>query len=102
MAWAVVKHTVLIAGHVALAVVAVTAIARQRETRRNELAVLRDEAVEVGIWRQDMERELAVRSALRQGVQAEDPYAIELLLRTRLGWTGGPAEQLPPPAPPQR
>ena len=99
MAWAFVKHSVLIAGHLALGAMAVLAIARQRDARQADLAGLRQEAVEISGWRQEMERELAVRGALRQGVQAEDPYAIELLLRTRLGWTGGPAEQRPPATP---
>jgi hypothetical protein len=99
MGWRVVKHGILIAAHLGLAGAAVLALDGHRQERRESVAAVRQEAVEVGAWRVGMEQEWKVREALRQGVIAEDPYAVEMLLRTRLGWTGGASEQRPPPLP---
>jgi hypothetical protein len=84
--------------HLAIAVALVALVHLAVQHRRTAVAERSREAAleqaETARTRDAMERD----RALRDGLRANDPFAVELIARDRLGWSR-PGEQRPPPAP---
>ena len=90
---------ILIAVHVLAGLIVIAILCRHLGERAQEVNRVRVAAAQERAATVALESEMARVDQLRQGVERQDPYVIELLAREQLGW-GRPGEHQPPPAQP--
>lgn len=88
---------ILIAVHVLAGLLVIAVLCRKLGDRAQEVHQVRQAAEQERAVTVALQSEMARLDQLRQGVERQDPYVIELLARERLGW-GRPGEHTPPPA----
>jgi len=93
-----IRASVLVLAHVAVAVVVIGLLYRQYDEREGELRTIRRQAAESRSETERMQRENVVNQRLRSGLERSDPFVVELLAREKLRLTR-PGEIALPPAP---
>lgn len=76
----------------------VTSLYARLVERETEVEAVRLAADDERAAMVELERQVAVKEAVLDGLRDEDPYVIEFMARDRLGWRGD-GEVPPPPLP---
>ena len=98
MNWRTPFGAVLACVHLGLAIYLVLCVALRRNEARDQADALRAVAERELADTDALRRQVEVLRAQKAGLEAGDPYVIELMARSRYDWRG-PGEVTPPPVP---
>lgn len=94
----IVRRTLLIAAHAALATAIVAMLYSQYDDRHRAVTATRRAAEAERHETESVQRENQVLGDTLKGIKGNDPYVVELLARDKLGYQR-PGEMAPPPLP---
>ncbi len=98
MNWSRIGKIALLLLHVALGIYLVTCLVDRRRTAEARIDARRAQAEREHRRTQSIETQVRELGAIKQGLLDDDPYAVELMARTRFGYAGE-GEISPPPRP---
>ena len=94
----IVRRTLLIAAHAAVATAIIAMLYGQYDERQRAVSATRRAADAERRETEAVQRENQVLGDTLKGIKANDPYVVEMLARDKLGYQR-PGEMAPPPLP---